>query len=197
MYIDTIKEYTLLDFIDKIGIEKLDIYRKSKTDTIWYDRNKQKYINEFSTFHQLYMNEVAGSIEGVYRKDIREVLNQVLRTKAKQDNIIFGEIKNTEFQQILNLIYHAFDKKTMGTYLPSLDIGAMLHAKIRWNKTQKYKQGDFDDIRHAVMALPYFEYFFTERSLCNMIKESKYDKKYSCKVISKDTEILNLLESIV
>ena len=85
----------------------------------------------------------------------------------------------------------------MDTYLPSLDIGAMLHAKIRWNKTQKYKQGDMDDIRHAITALPYYEYFFTERSLHNMIKECKYDEKYSCKVISQNTEILNLLESIV
>ena len=69
----------------------------------------------------------------------------------------------------------------------------MLHAKLRWNKTQHYKQGDFDDIGHAASALPYYDYFFTERSLHNMIKECKYDKKYNCEVVSNTKETLDKL----
>lgn len=193
-YFNKIEEYKLLDFINMVGIDKLTIYRDSKMDTAWYDRNKQNYLDVHTTLHKLYMTEIGGSIEA-YKKDIEEVFQKVIINKAKQENITL-EDKNTDSQLILNMIYNFFDQNKMELYLSSLDIGAMLHAKLRWNKTQKYKQGDIDDIRHATTALPYYDYFFTERSLSNMIKECKYDKKYNCIVIWENNKILEKLELI-
>ena len=84
----------------------------------------------------------------------------------------------------------------MDTIFPSIDIFAQLHAKLRWNKTQKYKKGDLVDIQHATYALGYYDFFFTERSLFNMIKESQYDTKYNCIVEFKTDSILKYLQKI-
>ena len=195
-FLKDISSYGLLDFIDKLGLEKLKIYRDSKIDTEWYDKNKQDNIDKHRTFHELYMAEIGGSID-VYKKDIEEVFRLVINTKAKQDEITLeNEDNNTDPRLILNMIYNVFNHRKAGLYLPSLDIGAILHAKLRWNKTQKYKQGDIDDIRHATTALPYYDYFFTERSLHNMIKECKYDEKYNCEIASNNKDVLKILESI-
>lgn len=193
-YFDEIKKYKFLDFINIVGIDKLELFRDSRIDTDWYDRNKQDNINKYTTLHKLYMVEIAGSID-FYKNDIEDIFKQVISVKAKKEKVILkDEDKRMECQLIINLIYNIFDQKKMDLYLPSLDIGAMLHAKLRWNKTQKYKQGDLDDIRHATTALPYYDYFFTEKSLHNMIVECKYDEKYSCIVASNNKQISDIFE---
>jgi len=195
-YFNEIKKYKFLDFIKILGMDKLKLFRDSRVDTNWFDRNKQDNIHKYKVFNELYMIEIAGSID-FYKNNIEEVFKDVIDNRAKQENIIFHEKeKFFDIQLILNMIYNIFKEKKIDLYLPSLDIGAMLHAKIRWNKTQKYKQGDLDDFRHAITALPYYDYFFTEKSLHNMIKECKYDKKYNCIVASKNNEILDILEKL-
>ena len=196
-YFNKIKKYRLLDYIDTLGINALKIYRDSKINTNWYDKNKKKDINKYSTLHQLYMTEISGAID-FYKNDIEETFRKVIDRVAISQNIVFEKNdKKIDSQLISNIIYNIFDQKKIEQYLPSIDIGAMLHAKLRWNKTQKYKQGDFDDIRHATMALPYYDFLFTERSLRNMIHECKYDKKYNCKVMSNNEDIIEVLESLV
>lgn len=140
----------------------------------------------------MYLAELSGTIEA-YTETIKRTFKSVIDNKAKKNNITIPTQDTTDIQPVLNLIYHSFREDKMDLYLPSLDIQAMLHTKLRWNKTQRYKQGDFDDIGHATSALPYYDYFFTERSLHNMIKECKYDEKYNCKVASNTKEVLEKL----
>ena len=63
-----------------------------------------------------------------------------------------------------NVIYNLFDNKKMRTYFPSLDIRAKMFSRIRWNKNQNFKENDFNDIGHITSALPYYNYFFTEKN---------------------------------
>jgi len=138
------------------------------------------------------MFEIDSSIKNFHKNNIEKIFKKVLTKQEK-----YEEEKSMKKEFHIRLIYTYFDKQWKGLYLPSLDIGAMLQAKIIWNKTQKYKDGDLYDFRHATTALPYYDYFFTERSLHNMIKEEcKYDKKYSCVVAFKNNEILDILEKL-
>ena len=189
---DEVQRYSFLDYFNKVGMDKLKVYRNSKTDIDWFNENKQKYnIEKFKTPHQLHMFEIDSSIRGFYKDHIEKIFKEVLTKQIK-----YKEEESMKREFHLRLIYTYFDKQWKGLYLPSLDIGAMLHSKIVWNKTQKFKPGDINDFGHATTALPYYDYFFTEKSLHNMIKECKYDEKYSCTVASKNNEILDILEKL-
>ena len=189
-YLNEVEKYTFLDYILRLGIDKLKVYRDSKVDIPWFEKNKQKNIEEYNTFDKLYMAEIYGVINDFYKSDIEEIFNQIVDKLPEKEK---NSLKNKD---ILEEVYNLFNQKKMNGYLPTLDIGSMLHSKFVWNKTQKYKQGDMDDIRHAVIALPYYDYFFTEKSLHNMIRECKYDNKYSCIVASKNKQILDILEKL-
>jgi len=193
---DVVKKYKLSDMVKNQNFKQgLSHYQNYRTDINWFMSKKIEHSQDHNVFHQLYMSELAGVLD-VYQKDIQRVFQKVLDRKVKKDGILIssdGEINN---QIVINLIYNIFDKKKMDLYLPSIDIPTMLHSTLRWNKTQKYKQGDFNDIGHATSALPYYDYFFTEGNLHTMIKQSKYDTKYSCKVASKDIDTLAMLKEL-
>jgi len=170
-------------------------FKDMKIDIDMYNFNKHLHSNEHNTFKKMYLSELSGTIEA-NKEIIETIFKEVIDNKARQNYIAIPTESTINIQPVLNLIYYSFKKETMKLHLPSIDINAMLHAKLRWNKTQKYKSGDFDDIGHAKSALPYYDYFFTERNLRNMIEESKYDQKYSCEVYSKNSDILFLLKKI-
>jgi len=46
--------------------------------------------------------------------------------------------------------------------------------------------------------VPYCDYFFTEKNLRHLLKMNSlsYDKEYSCKIVSKQSEVLKLLMEI-
>lgn len=191
-WLKVIKGTRLKDMLNTKWKDQLFRFRDMKIDTGMYELNKHLHSTEHSTFMKMYLAELSGTIEA-YTETIRSTFKSVVDNKAKKNNIPIPTQDTPDIQPILNLIYHGFREDKMSLYLPSLDIQAMLHAKLRWNKTQRYKQGDFDDIGHATSALPYYDYFFTERSLHNMIKECKYDEKYNCKVASNTKEVLEKL----
>ena len=116
----------------------------------------------------------------------------------KKPNI--EEVKNAESgQKMANIIYHSFNMNKLGTYLPSLVVEAGLHAMVRYDKERKFKKNDMPDFRHAKTALPYFDLFLTEKSLCHLVKTGKlaFDKKYNCKVYSDSKEAIKYIENVV
>ncbi len=86
---------------------------------------------------------------------------------------------------------------TEGRALPCVHIVGGIHAKVR-NNDHKWKHGDAYDCLHARCALPYCDYFFTERALCNLLVQPplRYDKAYDCKVMWKEEEILETLKDL-
>ncbi len=193
---DIVKKHTLSDMVKEQNFkQKLSHYKNYKIDTDWFMSKKIEHSQDHNTFHQLYMAELYGLLD-VYSEDIQIIFQKVIEDKAKQENIINLPNNKVNNDVAKNMIYNIFDQKKMGSYLPTIDISTILHAKLRWNKTQKYKQGDFNDIAHATSALPYYDYFFTEGNLHTMIQQSNYDKKYNCIVYSKYTDVLILLKQM-
>ncbi len=193
---DIVKIYKLSDMVkDQNFKQRLPHYKNYKIDTDWFNSKKIEHSQDHNVFHQLYMSELGGILDE-YSEDIQNIWKKVIGNKAKQENISISPNDRSNSDIGKNMIYNIFDKKKIGLYLPSLDIPVMLHAKLRWNTTQKYKQGDFNDIGHATSALPYYDYFFTEGNLHTMIKQSKYDEKYMCRVASKYSDTVAMLEQI-
>lgn len=193
---DIIKKYKLSDMVkDKNFKQILPHYHNYNIDVGWLNSKKQQYAYENNTLHKMYMSELAGVLD-VYTQSIKIIYQTVLQNKAKLENISIPDNNKIDIQPILNLISHSFNKRTMELYLPFIDISTMLYAQLRNNKTRKYDKGDINDIGHATSALPYYDYFFTERGLCNNIKESKHDKKYNCQVASQKSEVLSILKKL-
>lgn len=193
---DVVKKYKLSDFIKSQNFKQgLSHYQNYKVDTDWFMSKKIEHSKVHNTFHQLYMAELSGVLD-IYSEDIQIIFKKIIKDKAKQENIQIIPNNKVNNDVAKNMIYAIFNKKKMGVYLPSIDIRTMLHAKLRWNTTEKYEQGDFNDINHATSALPYYDYFFTESNLHTMIKQSKYDEKYSCKVASKYIDTLSFLKEL-
>jgi hypothetical protein len=101
-------------------------------------------------------------------------------------------------KQIANAVYNLFRKNKLQSYFPTLVIGAGLHAAVRWDQKRKFKKNDLYDFRHAQTALPYFDFFFTEHSLRDLVTRSNvaFDKKYACEVFSYPNEALKRAKEI-
>ena len=89
-------------------------------------------------------------------------------------------------ERVLNLCLHL--GKKLDANLLILKISALLHDIGR-----KFKANDMSDFRHAQAALPYFDYFFTEHSLRDLVLRSnmRFDVEYHCVVESHPLEAIS------
>lgn len=83
------------------------------------------------------------------------------------------------------------------TQLPSVHISAGIQAEIR-SSARRYHQNDTFDWHHAAQALPYCNFFFTEKALYHLLRSPKlgFDKAYDCCVLWKEEEIIAALDGL-
>lgn len=187
--------YSLSDFIHKIGADTNSEIRTMQENTVkTINKDKRDYEHELKSSKYVYMSEIAGVLDS-YRDRIQDNFNEFIIAVDNSIEILDDNSLN-DIQPILNVIYNLFENEKMGIYLPKFDIGAKIYSIIRWNKTQNFKTNDIDDIGHISTALSYYDYFFTEKSFCTLVKNIEYDKKYSCTVAWKPEEILSNLHQL-
>lgn len=187
--------YPFSDMIKIMGVEtNIELQNMPKNTANTINKDKVNFEHELKNQHNVYMSEIAGQVD-VYRDRIKNIFNRVA-TKITQSNEELGNNPEDDIQPIINMIYNVFDNNKMDIYLPSFDITAKLYSTIRWNKTQNFKANDLADIGHISTALPYYGYLFTERSFGTLIKNVKYDEKYSCVIAWDAEEILSILKAI-
>jgi hypothetical protein len=97
-----------------------------------------------------------------------------------------------------NLIRAGFEARRISTEIPGVHISSGLHAAVRLDRNRKYKANDFEDFRHAVVALPYYDIFCTEKSLRHLLchQPLQYDQAYGTRVVSDDAEVLDALKMV-
>lgn len=194
-FFEYIWEYPFSQMIKKISAEKKSNIIDSKKTTINnINKDKVKFEHELKNPHYVYMSELAGILTE-YKEQIKNTFSNfaTIETNSKKQ---MGNNHEDNIQPIINMIYNLFDNKKMNTYFPTFDIQAKMFSTIRWNKNQNFKVNDLDDIGHITTALPYYDYFFTEKSFSTLIKNVEYDKKYSCCVEWKTENILNILKQL-
>lgn len=193
-----------IDFLSNLSFDKMIIQLQStgnltpfkfKDDVDSLNIAKEKYKTENKTFNEMYLSELGGYLE-VFETDLNDSMEYVFFLdygRFPTDK----EKENINPRHCRNMIYNLSKYNKLKNELPSFRIFPELNASIRWNKDRKYKDGnDTLDFLHTSSALPYFDFFFTERELKTIIVQQKLDKLYNCKVESKETEILKILESI-
>ncbi len=185
---------SLTDMIAKMGMKAIESYPKEEDISENLNKSKISSIKENASLHATFMSEIAGTLDvhGDKLASNFKYLYEEIEGKPKGTS----NLSSHEIQLMTNMIYNIFDLGNMGVFLPSIDIEAKLHAVIRWNTNRKYKSHDFNDIGHVKTALPYFDYMFTERPFCSLVKEVKYDEKYDCVVEWKKSDVKMCLEKI-
>lgn len=89
-------------------------------------------------------------------------------------------------QRVIDLAIKDFKDETLDLLLPNAAITTelfVLHE--RSSTTRRLTTNDWQDWQHAAVALPYCDYFLTERHLANQLTNVLHaDRQYSCRVVS-------------
>lgn len=161
--------------------------------------NKGKFENqgEAKSFKQMKLIEVIGIVD-CYRKDLAEMIAYMYERESGERTLPTKTQKEESMRLMGNMVCNLFRLDKVGSSLPAINISAGLHAAVRWDKQQKFQANDLHDFRHASAALPYCDYFFTEKRLTHLITQNllSFDKLYGCEVCSKAGDALESLKSI-
>jgi hypothetical protein len=196
-FLDQMWEVSLADMIDTMGIKSIREMPRMPDISEHLNVGKLTHASENDSFEAVFLSEVAG-ILGTLKPDFGEMFAYLYESLG-------GGTTKKEFsasegpQQFANLIYHGFRLKRFSSELPSIRVPATLQAAIRWEPNRKYKPTDMHDIRHAEVALPYFDTFLTEHSLRHLLTRTDLglDRLYRCTVISDPNRAVEEVEKIV
>lgn len=149
-------------------------------------RFKELFIDEIYYLTKYIEPMLSEGMEYMYTKETGNSISESERKAKEQDNTLS------------NVVCNLFRLDKAGDNFPTLKIGAGIHAVVRLDKKRRFVANDYYDFRHAQAALPYNDYFFTEKNLKHLltINSLTYDKEYNCKIVSKHREVLEVLERI-
>lgn len=190
----TISLSQMIDIMGKEAISKMP--RLSDLSNI-LNEGKIRYAHENNSFKKLFLSELAGALDLCV--PIFEDIMIYLFEKEQGYNPTVSEVDSSKAgRQIANAVYNLFRKNRLQSYFPTLVIGAGLHAAARWDLKRKFRKNDLHDFQHAQAALPYFDFFFTEHNLRDLVTRSHvaFDKKYACEVLSYPNEALKRAKEI-
>ncbi len=143
------------------------------------NRDKIKYHGEANNFHQMFMIEVGGIINA-----FRPVLAGIMKNLYQRTTGRTVNDNEAAKSKLGELIYHLFRLDKVGKAMPAIRIISALHAAVRWDKRHKYQGHDTYDFHHAALALPYCDFFFTEKRLAHLVtqKPLSFENLYGCDV---------------
>jgi hypothetical protein len=160
---------------------------------------KAGHAHENKSFKQIFLSEFAGVLD-LYMPIFEDAMIY-LQKKSERENgykPTAAELESTNSRKQIVKIYNLFNKNKLYTYLPTLVIGAGLHASVRWDIKRKFEKNDIYDFRHAQTALPYFDFLLTEHNLRDLVTRNNiaFHKKYNCMVFSHPHEALESIKQI-
>lgn len=192
-----------IDFLETLPFERIITLAESdsfkpfwfKDDVEHQNKAKEKYKNENKSLKQMYLSELSGYLE-TFDNDFISYMDDIYFLETGM-HLMPSEKEEVHFTNWSLFIYNLIRLNKITTELPSFTIFSELYAIVRWNKDRKYSDGnDTLDFMHATAALPYYDYFFTEKELRSNIAQQKLDKRYNCMVLSNPTEIIQQLQLI-
>jgi hypothetical protein len=192
-WFDTLSSVSLVELLETVGSDHL-IPLLNPPD-IAFKLNEGKFTNTLSeySFKELLLDEVHGGIDTNWHL-YREAFVYLFESAPGKKPIVTndGEIRKIT----TNLIVAAFENGKIGVHLPSLRVLAETNAAIRWNSKRKYKRGDWMDMLHAAIALPFCDIFLTDHSMTTLLCSPplQHDQIYGTTVISTAEDALSLIE---
>lgn len=158
--------------------------------------DQERHREDFRNFAEVFNIEITGGLDACVH-DLGALMTEMYVQAHPNGVLPSGRETQRSGQMLVNLLREAFRLGKLHDELPFVHIGAGLHALVRYRR-EKVHKGDIHDFMHARVALPYCNYFFTEKRLGNLLtnKLLKFDEIYDCRVLWKTGEILCELEKL-
>jgi len=196
-FIDQMWSLPLQEMINLIGLDRLLTFPHMPDFSQLMNEEKDSYNAEKADFKKIFLTELGFLLR---REESRfGSMFTYLFEKEHGYTPPPEEIQATNPGRLFaNVIYNAFKLQKAGKNLPTIEIEAGIHAQLIYDKTRRYKANDIHDINHAIAALPYCDYFFTEKNLREFIvrKNLAYDAKYNCTVVSSIIDAVSEIHQI-
>jgi hypothetical protein len=184
--------------VDKLEQSSINDLVESSLQTFTYKDNVdffneqfKKYAHENKTEREVFLSELGGYIDANLER-IKDVMSSMFYSEHKRLPTV-EEMENDKLPQV---IYNGFKMDKIKDELPVLHIVPSLHAWTRWKQKPFIDGNDTIDFYHASFALPFCDYFFTDRRLRSGIIESKLDKLYKCTVEYNYLKVLDILSTL-
>ena len=165
---------------------KLDAHHKQNQD-------KEIHFNEVRSFEQVFQGEMQNALE-LFVDDIARAFCDHSGLSENQ----LRDVGPSPVNKLINLMTTSLSNNPNLDILPTLRVAASIHATHWLDGPRKYKDHDAEDIMHAEAALPYCDFFFTEKSLASMVCSSpaKIAQFFGTVVCNNAGEALTALENL-
>lgn len=161
--------------------------------------NEQNQIHaaDLKSFRKTYKDELIGVLD-LFAGTLAEIMAPMLPPEAGPLPAEGSAERADVDRQCLSFLVGALDTEGGRKAIRSLHIKSLLHAAVRWNKTQSLKPNDLFDFDHAAAAIGYCDAFFTDGPLRAMLSRRDLGLKedFGCLVSSEVDECWRYLATL-
>jgi hypothetical protein len=153
------------------------------------NRDNAAHAPSMKSFAQVYRDEINGVLE-LAAPIAAEVLHDMAVKSLGPDIQPSADEREGITRQCLGLLRAAVRKPVGRRALRTLQIGALLHAALRWNRTQKLNANDMFDFHHAGAALGYCDALLTNGPMHTLLMQRHLaiERDFPCRVMSSIEE---------
>lgn len=197
-FIDQMWSLSLLDMFNLVGFDRLLTFPHIPDLSCLLNEEKDNYNAENADFKSIFLTELGF----VLRNDEARFESMFTYLYEKEHGYAPQpeEVQATNPGRLFaNSVYNVFRQQKAGNNLPTIEIEAGIHAQLIYDRTRRYKANDIYDINHAIAAIPYCDYFFTEKNLREFIirKNLAFDSKFNCIVVASVIDAVSEIQLIV
>lgn len=149
------------------------------------NRDNAAHAHEMRSCAQVYRNEINGVLE-LAAPTAADVLQNMAKKTLGPGIQPSTEERESTIKHCLGLLRTAVRKPVGKRALRTLHIGALLHAALRWNRSQKLDANDLFDFRHAEAALAYCDVLLTDGPMHTLLAQRHLTlgRDFRCLVMS-------------
>jgi hypothetical protein len=153
------------------------------------NRDNAAHAPNMKSFVQVYRDEINGVLE-LAAPIAADVLHDMAEKALGPDIQPSADERVGVTRQCLGLLRAAVRKPAGRQALRTLQVGALLHAALRWNRTQKLDANDIFDFHHAGAALAYCDVLLTDGPMHTLLKQRHLaiERDFPCRVMSSVEE---------
>jgi hypothetical protein len=158
---------------------------------------KRDPANQHATFRELYLSEVHGAVDA-FESSLVEVTQYLFAQAGGDPSTVTDEERSRSTDLWKRMIVNTFRLKgaVMARRFPTIHTYATAHARVRRDVVRSFQPNDFADFGHAAAALGYCSCFATERSLAELIRQSKLDVQYSVAIVTDCDQLSEWLATL-
>lgn len=187
-FLDFMWDRSLLEILNQIGDTEGLSFDLART-AMRLNAANSRHADQMVSFRQTYLDEFRGALELFMHVPAQCIEQQYRRTTGSKP-VLTDRAKDDQQQEYTRFFGNLISHKQAALKLPTLHIGALCHAAIRGDKQRKLVANDLYDFHHVQAAIPYCDAFFTEKSLCSLLRQERFElaDDFSCVIISAAEE---------